>query len=229
MASGHFSILRPAIEPLSYRRLSFADPSQGYVFMSGVVLGLVLSRRLSQSGYTAIIKYCRGRVLLIYKYHLATLAFAILTAVMVPNLNFGNVTGNAPFWNFVGGSLLLHQPKYIDILPMYLVLVAVSPIVLKAFFNGQVILVLGGSFCLWLLAPIGPTRLGFEAFGKLAEHSEITGSNRFRFDVFAWQFIYLAGLFVGFLVAKNSFPFDWFNTRAARDMVIVSVAVFLLC
>lgn len=228
MASGHFSAIGPAIEPLSYRWISFADPSQGFVFMSSMVLGLVLTRRLEKKGLDDVKSYAWGRVKFIYKYHITTLIFAMIVASLVLEFPRPNTIGNSLLINFALGATLLHQPHFLDILPLYLVLVAITPTLLNHFSRGNEVIVFALSFCLWVSASIGISQVGYTAINKVASNFELEGRYISYFDVFAWQIIYVFGVFIGYLIAKEKFDFSFFKTKQSQQLAACALLLALL-
>jgi hypothetical protein len=85
------------------------------------------------------------------------------------------------------GSAMLYQPGLLDILPMYCFFVLLVPPVLNALEAGRRWRVLGWSFLAWFIvqwvppvdgAPLYPVHVG-------------------SFNIFAWQFLFVAGVVIG--------------------------------
>jgi hypothetical protein len=91
----------------------------------------------------------------------------------------------------------------VDILPMYVVFMALTPLVLRLIHRGYLAGVIVGSVSLWLLAQ---TELS-ELITSKAE--ELLGGERgnltlgIYFDLLGWQLLFAAGLLVGYLVATG--------------------------
>lgn len=84
------------------------------------------------------------------------------------------------------GAGLLYQPSYLGILPMYILFLALTPILLWQFQSDHVWEVLGGSCALWLIS-------GF-VFHLLKNPF---GVNFGGFNPLAYQFVYTAGMALG--------------------------------
>ena len=70
----------------------------------------------------------------IYLVHLLLLALGILGATALQQISF---QGIHPFQAFLAGALLLYQPGYCDILPMYCVFLLFTPLVLDQMMKGR--------------------------------------------------------------------------------------------
>ncbi|EFH09177.1 OpgC domain-containing protein, partial [Teichococcus cervicalis] len=78
------------------------------------------------------------------------------------------------------------QPHYLDILPLYLALLALLPLLLGAAARGWLAPLLGGSAALWLAAGLG--RLNLPAAGA---------AEGWFFNPLSWQFLFAIGFATG--------------------------------
>ena len=227
MASSHYAVLGPSIGPLDYRWISFADSSQGFVFLSGLTFGLVMTRKVRSTGIGCLGPHAARRALLVYKYHVATLLFAIVvTATMggAHPLLVQASSGHAVL-NAVLGVLLLHQPPYLDILPLYLILIALTPFAIRAFERGHGLAVLAASGVLWIAAPISPLVAFFEVATAAAGAADVSGVYRQNFNPFAWQMVYAVGLYLGWRLANERLPTDALRTRRAAHLAALAAVL----
>src|SRR3954447_15029973 len=71
-----------ALGYLHFRKLGFADSAQGFIFLSGLLVGLVGMRAHARGGIGAVVRRNHRRALVLYGWHLGLL-LAVLTASRV--------------------------------------------------------------------------------------------------------------------------------------------------
>jgi hypothetical protein len=186
---------RPVSQPLG-----LVSAAEGFVFLSGLVAGLVFTRLLAAQGRHAVTVRAWGRVVEIYRYHMLALALVIAAGMMAA---LGGVLPAswaadieylpyAPLHAILYGGLLVYQPLYFNILPLYMLLLALLPPVLSAFEAGRERQVLGASVVVWAVSQLGPSQAVANAVaGRLGFASGL------YFDPLAWQLLFIAGLWVG--------------------------------
>lgn len=205
----------------------FVSAAEGFVFLSAFVTGATYSRLLSERGTRYVRARLWRRALRVYAYHIGLLLFAFTVLATI-----AAATGRpglehllafyfaAPGAALLGGSLLLYQPALFDILPMYVIFLAVSPALLAWLARGGARQLWLASFALWLAAQLGARSV---LHGMLCR---VTGvalplDALGAFDLLAWQLLWAAGLWLGF---------DPSNTVAWRAprFIIVAAALALL-
>ena len=208
---GYFLILmtlthlpRHPLERFSSYTFGFASAPDGFVFLSGLVSAWVYLRIRSQRGQAAMEARVLRRTRDIYLVHLLLLALGIAGAVVLKQASF---QGAHPFQAFFAGALLLFQPGYCDILPMYCVFLLFTPLVLDQMMKGRAWLVGLISALLWLAA-----QRGFGDATKNVPWIYLGG-----FNILAWQAYFIAGQYLG--------------SRRLRDVETVprSRALLLIC
>lgn len=183
-------------ENFTSRNFGFSDAAEGFVLMSGIAAGLAYSidfRDRSMRLWTGLARVWR-RVWTLYLVHILT-TFAALAAAAGVALWLGNselLFENQMKWvwidplnTFVGLVILTHQFGYVNILPLYLVLLAVAPVLLFAGWRFPLWL-MGMSVAVWLIA--GIWRLGPPNYPS---------SGVWFFNPMAWQVIFITGLLTG--------------------------------
>src|SRR5262250_2678855 len=127
---------------LSYvtlRSIGFSDAAEVFVFISGYAAATVYGRALQRQGGIAATGQIYRRIWQLYVAHI--FIFVILAAeVCYATLNLQNQTYSEDFGidNFVDEPqvaiikvlLLQYQPQFLDILPIYMILLGVFPVVL---------------------------------------------------------------------------------------------------
>jgi hypothetical protein len=171
----------------------FVSAAEGFVFLSGLVAGLVYTRRWRQAGATTVRQGCMRRSAVLYTHHALlflfvwawTLGGRLLDGVPPPGTPA--IDAAAPWSALAAGLSLLQQPPLLDILPMYCGFMLVLPGLLAAFDRGQQVPVLVLSGSVWLFTnaflPQAPWTAGVVQTSALS--------------VAAWQLLFVAGAACG--------------------------------
>lgn len=183
-------------ENLTSRNFGFSDAAEGFVLMSGIAAGLAYSadfRDRSLRLWTGLARVWR-RVWTLYLVHITTTLAALAAASAVAlwlkdsEILFENQmkwVWMDPLRTFVGLTLLTHQFGYINILPLYLVLLAASPLLLFLAWRRPRML-MAGSVLLWLCAGIFHLSL-----------PNFPSKGGWFFNPLTWQVIFVTGLLTG--------------------------------
>ncbi|RZL07226.1 MAG: OpgC domain-containing protein, partial [Rubrivivax sp.] len=135
----------------------FVSAAEGFVFLSAFMAGKVYGARARRDGFQAMQTAFQARALRLYlcQLGLLLLAFTLIAWLGVRN-HQGGVTGLLEFFFLdphaavVGAALLLHNPPLLDILPLYIVLMLISPWLLRRGLQSGWRPVLAMSALLWL-------------------------------------------------------------------------------
>lgn len=174
----------------------FVTAAEGFILLSAYTYAI--TSRINEVPFMAMVQTAGQRALKIYKYHVLALATLLVVALAVPAYGeifgkrfFGNAALEVTSTTIVGGLTLVHQPKFFDILPMYMVFALLTPLVLYGLQQGRAALVLLGSVALWLAGhAVNPTHAAAAALGL--------GSSIGYFNLFSWQLLWVLGLYFGF-------------------------------
>jgi len=181
-------------ETFTNRNFGFSDAAEAFVFMSGMAAGLAYSNGFATGNlWLAIAKvWARARQLYFVHVTITMLCLAIfaaaalwfgLTEVMLKN-NITPIYGQ-PLSTLIGIPLLTHQLGYLNILPLYTVLLVATPLFLIVGLR-QPWLLLALSVALWATA--GQFRLNFPNFPT---------SGGWFFNPLSWQILFVVGLLSG--------------------------------
>lgn len=187
----------------SSQPFGFVSAAEGFVFLSAFLVGSTYSRKLIERGTHYVRERLWKRAGKLYLAHLGLLlfAFTIVAGIAVlsgrPALrNHLSLFFDTPLWATLGGPLLLYQPPLLDILPMYIVFLVLTPLLLKVGRRWGWTLPLALSGLLWLFAQLGGRRL---VYGKLLAlvglHVPLDAFG--AFDWFAWQLVWVGGVWFG--------------------------------
>jgi len=211
----------------------FISATEGFIFLSALFTGRIYLRLAERSGYGAMRRKLWLRTLRLYGYHGLLLAFAFLVAV--PIAAHGNRPGLHNLLDFyftagapraiVDAALLIYRPALLDILPMYIMFLLITPIVLSITRTRGWKYVVGGSFLVWLLAQFGLR----EAIYEFASHHlglNIPLKELGAFDVWAWQFMWILGLWFGECWAKGDLPVESWARRFTIPAALIFASFF---
>lgn len=183
--------------------LGFVSAAEGFVFLAAFVAAESHVPLLVARGARYVRSRLWSRAARVYGYHLAllALAFTIVAAFAAvtgrPSLkNLLTFYFDSPGVALVSGPLLLYQPPLLDILPMYIIFLGLSPLLLEVAERRGFRPLLLASGLLWLAAQLGARRAlheAFCAFTGLRVPLEATGS----FDLLGWQLLWMLGLWAG--------------------------------
>ncbi len=210
-------------EAFTLHSYAFCDAAEVFFFISGYVAALVYGRKMLRDGFVPATRKVWRRACVVYGAQMFLL-FAVLALVWV----FLHATGDETYrWMFriqwifeepltyILPALTMHyQPGYLDILPAYVVLLALFPAVLWGL-NRNVWLVAVPSFALWLA--VQTTGLTFWT----------TSGDKWFFNPFAWQFIFVIGAVFGHPAMQGKFAFldsKWL----LRAAFVVAIPVALI-
>lgn len=176
--------------------LGFNGAAEGFIFLSACLAGIVYGRTYLQADWRAMSRRMWKRARQIYAVHLAVLLPIALIILAVANqlpplaLHFNNFLAQ-PLGSLALMPLLLHQPPLFDILPLYIIFLAVSPwLMAMARRRGWGIVLLVSALG-WLAAQF---RLDARLIGDPARLLPLQWGS---FDILAWQFLWICGLALG--------------------------------
>lgn len=213
----------------------FVGAAEGFIFLSALFTGRIYYRIAERDGYSAMTRKLSVRTLRLYGYHGLLLAFAFLVAM--PIASHGDRPGlhNLLDFYFMAGAkqavteaaLLIYRPPLLDILPMYIIFLLITVIAKRLARRVGWKPILWTSFGFWVLA-----QFGFRA----AEHNfmmryiptRIPLNEMGSFDLWAWQFLWFVGVWLGVRWAQQDLPIEAWARRTIVPSVVVAVFCFIL-
>jgi hypothetical protein len=205
-------------------RFGFSDATEMFVFCSGMASALAFGAVFGRAGWMMGTLRILHRIWQVYWVHLGVF-FTTLVLMVAINMTgvfprdevgalnlypFLNNTGP----NLIGLMTLTYVPNYFDILPMYLVILALIP-VMMGLARLDVRLAVAASLALWVAATAGlnlPAELWFTK----------PSVRPWFFNPFAWQLVFFTGfaLMAGWLPAP---PVHRWLLGLAVGIVVLSV------
>jgi hypothetical protein len=206
----------------------YLSSAEGFVFLSALLVARIYARQAAEAPALLRAKLW-GRARKIYGIHLLmlALAFTIVAALAVhthrPALyNLLNFYLAHPVTALIGAFVLLYCPPLLDILPMYVIFLACTPMLLSYASRRGWRWPLLASFGLWLGAQFG-LREWLHGPVVAITHLHIPLQETGAFNLLAWQSVWIAGLWLGATSAQNRTPLRYVN----RPIALASLAVCL--
>ena len=175
------------------RTFMMADATEVFVFLAGYAVGIAYGLLMLREGWFFAGARVMGRVGTLYVAHIflfvvftAQVGFsaqALDRAAYLDELQM-DAFGNAPYEALVQALLLVFQPAFLNILPLYIVLLAMFAAALPLLHRPMLLLV--GSLMLYCVA----RGLGLNL-------PSWTGGGWF-FNPLAWQLLFVCGVVIGF-------------------------------
>lgn len=191
----------------NHNQLAFVEDAQGFVFLSGLLVGMVYSRKMVKAGYAAGSEKVTARAFELYRYAMG-LIFAVMVAAMIlpdaPQAWFnwmGTTNFDQPL-RLAAVATFLYQPTYMDILPQYVVYMLFAPPVIWLCLKGRWMEVMFVSLLLWLAGQLGLQRLVTNPVNEWIMGGDKEGI-RVSFNLLGWQIVFFSGLVLGVMTATN--------------------------
>lgn len=227
------ALVQAPIGRLTHHTIGWVEDAQGFVFLSGLVVGLVYSGRMVRRGFKAMRQSLMQRVRKIYAYQATIILFLLALSIALTLVPFAT-----PPWmlqQYVDDPIaftllsltLVTGAIHLGILPMYIFFMLVTPLLLRLFAAGQWPLVLMTSVLLWLLAQTGLPDLAQWPFEEALRQLGRDLNIGIYFNVFGWQVLYVSGLYAGWLLATERLDLDWFRDPKIVPAVKVGFIGFL--
>ncbi len=181
-------------ENLTSRNFGMSDAAEGFVLMSGIAAGLAYSPAFRAAPYWPGIARVWHRCWTLYLVHLFMMAWALAIAAGAAlwlgathrlYVNEIHMLFEAPLGFLTGVPLMTHQLGYVNILPMYAVMLAAAPAMLWLALRQPLVLA-ALSFALWFATGL------FEL--NMPAHPNPGG---WFFNPLAWQVLFVTGLLIG--------------------------------
>jgi hypothetical protein len=191
----------------------FVSSAEGFVFLSAMLVAILYIHQAAEDGEAVRTKLWK-RAFRIYGYHLImlTMVFTVAAAYAVHThraaiTNLLNFYLAHPLTAIIGSLLLIYCPPLLDILPMYVTFLLVTPYILSVAVRRGWNRILIVSGILWLLAQFG-LRTWMHSLVVHTLHLKIPLQETGAFNLFAWQAIWVLALWLGAKSAQGENPFS---------------------
>ena len=189
----------------------FISSAEGFVFLSALLIGRLYIRK-SMEDPAGLRAHMWRRSFKLYAYHMFLLIFAFTIAASwavhhhrAAITNLLNFYLNHPGIAILGSILLIYCPPLLDILPMYVLFLFLTPLILSAAVRVGWRIVLAASALIWLLAQFGLRDIVHNWVVHIS-HLQIPLQETGAFNLFAWQMVWIVGLWLGARSAHHDVP-----------------------
>ncbi|TMV76817.1 hypothetical protein FGG78_27895 [Thioclava sp. BHET1] len=222
------------LQDVTLGQLMFVEDAQGFVFLSGLLIGLIQYRRMERRGYAGMRASVHHRAWELYLYAMGVILLVFAARAVLPGAAYA-------FRNWVGFVdlsdptrlaaivTMVFQPTFMDILPQYILYLLVAPPLIRWVAEGRWPLVLTLSGLCWLSTQIGADNLLAAPLHMAATAADGQGL-RGAFEPLAWQLLFMSGLVLGVLTAQGKIQWEKLLSHKATTLPLIAVAVlaFLL-
>ena len=196
--------LPTGLSPYINQPFGYLSATEGFIFLSALFTGMIYRRLAQREGCRAMCRKLWLRTGRIYLYQALLMAFAFAVEARIAAHGGRPAVHNLLDFYFAVGpvraisdaALLLYRPPLLDILPMYIFFLALSPVVLMAARRFGWKYLLSGASALWLLAQFGQREAVYHLLHRFLG-LQIPLHEMGAFDLWAWQFWWVAGLWLG--------------------------------
>ncbi len=186
---------------ISWERIGVVTGAEGFVMLSGVILGILSRMRMEHDGFAPTVEKQFGRAFLLYRTSLVVIfsvlainvfidAHAVMTFTTYGGKVFNlypDISKFAEFHNVIMAKFLMlrYGPHQFQILGLYVILLFVSPFVLWLLSKKKAKVILSLSWILY--------------FYNNGYHTILTGAQfEYAFPVLTWQILFVHGLTIGY-------------------------------
>ncbi len=232
MAVAHYNgLLRTPIGMIHHQYLGWVEDAQGFVFISGLVVGLVYGKKyLKAPSVQTIYGPILARICTIYSHQvglvLILLAAALLLAPLaVPDLVFYS---DAPVTFTLSSLLLIASSANMGVLPMYIAFMAVVPFAFRLLHRDQIVPYFAVLGLCWLAAQTSLTGIALYNFQLYMVSKDIPANFGLYFNLLGWQVLFFGGLFFGFRMAQRKLDLGFLQAPQVRTTFFIALAAIAL-
>ena len=166
----------------------FVSAAEAFVFISGMIVGLVYGETLRHEGYIPAARKALWRAWTLYRLTVV-LTIGFIFIVVRDNLPWASWLDPTDPWQFVLSVLTLRRTfVFVDIPLMYTLLMLLAPLGLYFLARGRGWLVLAGSWAVWLAYQLSPIQ---QSIPTVIEGNWI-------FKIPAWQLLFFNAMVIGY-------------------------------
>lgn len=214
---------------VNHRQFAFVEDAQGFVFLSGLLIGLIYARKMLKHGRAAGFSKVYARAFELYRYAMGMIIVVLLVRIVLPG-------SREAWWNWLGDTsfsdpkrliavaTFAFQPTFMDILPQYTVYMLVAPPLIWLCLKGKWERVLVGSLLVWMAAQLGLHRLVTVPLNDALTSTDNQGV-RVSFNMMGWQIVFVSALVIGTLWAQDKI--DWSRVFSPERTTMVKAALAL--
>jgi hypothetical protein len=212
---------------VNHRQFAFVEDAQGFVFLSGLLIGMVYARKMIKNGYEKGRQLLFDRAFELYRYAMGTVMAVLVVQLILPDAQrlwynwLGTTNFDEPL-RLAAIATFLFQPTFMDILPQYIVYMLFAPPLVWLCLRGKWAHVLAGSLIVWMAAQLGLQRFLTEPLNVLVMGPDEQGI-RASFNMLGWQIVFFSAMVIGVLTAQNKIA--WTRIFSPEKTMLPKVAL----
>ncbi|MXN52489.1 hypothetical protein GR158_15305 [Shinella sp. AETb1-6] len=212
---------------VNHRQFAFVEDAQGFVFLSGLLIGMVYARKMIKNGYEKGRQLLFDRAFELYRYAMGTVMAVLVVQLILPDAQrlwynwLGTTNFDEPL-RLAAIATFLFQPTFMDILPQYIVYMLFAPPLVWLCLRGKWAHVLAGSLIVWMAAQLGLQRFLTEPLNALVMGPDEQGI-RASFNMLGWQIVFFSAMVIGVLTAQNKIA--WTRIFSPEKTMLPKVAL----
>jgi len=215
---------------VNHRQFAFVEDAQGFVFLSGLLIGMVYARKMLKYGYDTGRQLIRNRAFELYRYAMGTVMAVLVVQMFLPDAyrlwyNWLGTTNFDEPLRLAAIATFLFQPTFMDILPQYIVYMIFAPPLVWLCLQGKWAHVLAGSLIAWMAAQLGLQRFATEPLNALVTGADGQGI-RASFNMLGWQIVFFSAMVIGVLTAQKKI--DW-QAIFSPERTLLPKAALAIC
>src|SRR6185437_14903298 len=211
------------LTPWVNQPFGFLSASEGFIFVSALFTGRIYYRVFGRDGPWPMQRKLLQRTARLYCFHVVLLVLLFTVAASIARTGRAPALANllsyffsvTPMHALRDGLLLLYRPPLLDIIPLYVTFLFLSPFLLLL--GGRRArgwkYLLGASLLLWIAAQFGVARLAYAALGSCC-HVRVPIAEMGAFNLWAWQLMWTFGMWCGVRWARGDLPAERWAARA---------------
>ncbi|KGD86347.1 OpgC domain-containing protein [Rhizobium sp. YS-1r] len=223
-AGGYFLV------KINHNQLAFVEDAQGFVFLSGLLIGMVYAKKMMRNGYAAGRAAIYTRAFELYRYAMGIVLVVLAAQMLLPGaytiwFNWLGYTNFDDPLRLAAIASFLYQPTFMDILPQYIVYMLFAPMLVKLVLEDKWHYVIAGSIILWMTAQLGLQQIVTTPLNDLVMGVDDQGV-RVSFNLLGWQIVFYSALVLGALTSAGKI--DWKKILSPDNTFIPKVALVLV-
>ncbi|MDB6453100.1 OpgC domain-containing protein [Falsirhodobacter sp. 20TX0035] len=218
------------VSKIHFRHVMFVESAQGFIFISGLLFGMVQFRRLETRGLPFVWRSSARRAMILWVTTVSlTLALMICRDVLPFGLeafrNWLGTTGLHDPTRVAAILTLAFQPTFLDILPQYILYLLAAPALLVLIRKGWWPVAAAITAIWWMVSQLGLMLPVSRAVNRVFATSDGQGL-RMAFDPMGWQLLFMSGVILGALWVRGDITTDRIFPKD-RAWAVAAVAVLL--
>jgi hypothetical protein len=209
--------------------------TEGFIFLSALFTGRIYFQIAERESYHGMCNKLLMRAGRLYCYQLLLLGFAfVIEAPLAAGGNRPAVHNLLDFYfsagrihAFVDAAFMIYRPPLLDILPIYIIFLALTPLALIIASRFGWKHIFAASSVLWLLAQFGLRDFVYHWMARVFD-LHIALNQMGAFDLWAWQLWWVIGLWLGVRWVKGDLHLEAWAQRMTVVAAIVAACFLVL-